>query len=137
LSGLLHTNYYCGVLPRPKCRMDLCRMDRSQHVPRFIHHCADPHFATGSFLEHQEAQSWSSRQFDCLGYHCTCLAEADPEVDLSDSMERTPFHSSLIAQLLPAILYFNRLIGASPAMKPKMSKSPSASVLPRPPPHSL
>jgi hypothetical protein len=27
LSGLLHTSYYYGVLPRPKCRVDLCRVD--------------------------------------------------------------------------------------------------------------
>jgi hypothetical protein len=33
-SGLLHKNYYCGVMPRPKRRMDLCRMDLSQHIPK-------------------------------------------------------------------------------------------------------
>jgi hypothetical protein len=27
LLGLLHTNYYYGVLLRPKRRMDLCRVD--------------------------------------------------------------------------------------------------------------
>ncbi len=30
MSGMLHTNYYCGVTPRPKRRMHRCRIHRSE-----------------------------------------------------------------------------------------------------------